>query len=65
MVTHQKEDDFIERLRQELDKMKIEYNKKECILELIEMQLKHPPTSEKDANERYKDILKYNLGKKK
>ena len=64
MPTNQKEDEFIERLRIILNKKKIEDNKKECILELIEMQLKHPPTSEKDVSERYRAILEHNMGKK-
>tara|TARA_Y100000310_G_C20609268_1_gene777165 strand:+ start:1045 stop:1242 length:198 start_codon:yes stop_codon:yes gene_type:complete len=64
MPTNQKEDEFIERLRVVLNKMDVEDNKKECILELIEMQLKHPPTSDKDIAERYRAILEYNAEKK-
>ena len=64
MPINQKEDEFIERLRVVLNKMDVEDNKKECILELIEMQLKYPPTSEKDTAERYRAILQHNMEKK-
>jgi hypothetical protein len=64
-MSNQKEDEFIERLRNELNKMKIEEAKKECILELMEMQLKYPPANEKDIIERYREIIEHNQEKVK
>ena len=57
------EDDFIERLTKELDKMKMDSGKKECIIELITMELKYP-TIEKDAVSRYLAILEEKEGMK-
>lgn len=49
-------EDFKERLRLELDKMKVDPIKKDIILELIDIELKHP-TTDKDATDRYLNLL--------
>jgi hypothetical protein len=49
-------ENFKERLIKELDNLTIKKQEKECIIQLIEMELNYP-TNDKDAYDRYEKII--------